>query len=149
MRRSVIGFLFGVAALFGWTGAAQAEFELDFYNGSRCMNVEWDVNDGVRSIVAKNLCNANVAALICYKIRAGNDVYDRSGWYCNYSNLYGPGSTRTISRGGRYHPKFKWAACNAANQRCDQVIRTIGVRVRDNYQDPEEVGLSIRTQSGG
>lgn len=149
MRRILSSLALGLGVILGGTAPAQAEFELDFYNGSLCMQVDWAFNDGTRSIVAKNLCNANVAALICYKIRAGNDVYDRSGWYCNYSNLYSPGTTRTISIGGRYHPKFKWAACNAANQYCDQVIRSIGIRVRDNYEDPEVVGEAVRTQTGG
>ena len=126
----------------------KTEFAQDFYNATRCMDVR-EVNDsGIRTITAKNLCNATVAALICYRIISGSGVYSVPGWYCEYSNLYNPGSSRTISRGGFYHPKLKVAACAAANVRCDRVIRSIDVRVGDSFEDPEKVAKAIRAQTG-
>ncbi|MDW3205611.1 MAG: hypothetical protein R8L07_08695 [Alphaproteobacteria bacterium] len=137
-------------ALASGPASAQSkpEFQQDFYNASRCMDVKEFNDSGIRTITAKNLCNAQVAALICYRIITGSGVYSVPGWYCEYSNLYNPGSVRTISRGGFYHPKLKIAACAAANVRCDRVIRSIDVRVGDSFEDPEKVAKAVRSQTG-
>ena len=133
------------------SGAAQdsGEFSQNFYNATKCLKVEEVNNNGLRTITAQNLCNAQVAALVCYRIIQANNVYSDIGWYCDFSNFYDPGTTRTVSRSGFYHPKRKIAACAAANTRCVQVLRTTDVRVRDNRQEPEKISRAVRTQVGG
>ncbi|NMM45268.1 hypothetical protein HH303_12315 [Rhodospirillaceae bacterium KN72] len=149
-------FLIGAfAAALPKPGAAQdtaqdtGEFSQNFYNATKCMKVEEVNNNGLRTITAQNLCNAQVAALVCYRIIQANNVYSDIGWYCDFSNFYDPGTIRTVSRSGYYHPKRKVAACAAANTRCVQVLRSTDVRVRDNRQEPEKVSRAVRTQVGG
>ena len=124
------------------------EFTKDFYNASKCIKTDEVNNNGLRVITAQNLCNANVAALVCFRIVQATNAFSSVGWYCDYSNLYGPGTSRTIARSGFYHPKRKIAACAIGNTRCDQVLRTTDVRVRENRRDPEGVAVAIRDQVG-
>lgn len=126
---------------------AAEEFSHTFYNAYKCMQVQEVNNNGVREILARNNCQARVAALVCYRIIASTGVYSELGWYCDYSNLYNPGVTRAISRDGRYYPKLKFTACAATNQRCDQVLRSTSLRVGDSRGDPEGAARSIRTGS--
>ncbi|MEQ8440944.1 MAG: hypothetical protein RIM33_10030 [Alphaproteobacteria bacterium] len=130
------------------TSDVAAEFDSQFYNATQCIEVREINNEGARSIVARNNCQAEVAALVCFRIIAPSTLYEVPGWYCDYNNLYSFGTVRRISESGYYDHRRATAACARANARCDQVIRSINVRVRDTRENPRVAGQAIRRQAG-
>lgn len=149
MRRIIFGTLIGLLTGMS-TAVAQSplEFESKFYNASQCLQHEETKQDGVRVILAKNFCQKTIAALVCFRIINAEGIFSRRGWYCDYSTLYSPNLLRTVSRGGFYHPRRRVAACTADNQRCNQVLRSVEVRVNSSHGDPETAAIAIRDQLG-
>jgi len=156
LRRIGVGtaLILGLVAFVAGPASAQRaaeiarEFDSDFYNATQCIEVREVDNEGSRSIVARNNCDAPVAAVVCFKVLAQSTLYDRTGWYCDYNNLYSYGSVRTVAEAGYFDHRRVHAACARANARCDQVIRSINVRVRDTYEHPQAAGNAIRRQAG-
>lgn len=146
--RTVLTALLFLSGASAAQAQSASEFNRNFYNGHRCMQVGEINSNGVRQIAAKNRCQVRVAALVCYRIITTSGVYDAVGWYCDYSNLYNPGTTRIVSRAGRYHPDLKHTACAATNTRCDQVLRSTNIQVGDSHNDPEVIARTVRTGGG-
>lgn len=146
-----VAFCVALAALFVAPPAiAQetSEFKRDIYNAHRCMRVQEVNRSGTRTILAKNLCNAQVAALVCFRILKESKSYGSTGWHCDYSDLYGHNAERIASQGGVYHPGLKVAACATSKSICVQLLRSIQTKVRSSRGDPEPIARDLRRQFG-
>lgn len=138
------------ALFFPIPASAQAtgEFKRDFYNAHRCMRVEEVNRGGTRTIMAQNLCDAQVAALVCFRVLKESRSIGATGWHCDYSDLYGPKTERAASQGGVYHPTLKVAACAKSKSTCVQFLRSIQAKVRGSRGDPEPIARDLRRQFG-